>query len=118
MIELEWHTVLVVDDDVDSRTMLARALASRGYDAVESPEITAVTMAKALKPGLILVSVAPERTAMLAHELRALPPLHKAFIVAMHDGAGMPPPGTPVDEYMHKPATEVEVIAAFERKRS
>jgi CheY-like chemotaxis protein len=97
-----WNVMLVVSDDANARETIAADFKRRAFDAIASSSVAAIELARQARPGLVVLDLDPAAAAHIARQIRALPGLDHAFIVALADGAGVSHE-TAIDEYVHKP---------------
>jgi len=112
--------ILVVDDDERFRGRLVKALAARGYDALEAGDVdSAVALAREARPGRAIVDLKmPGRSGLeLVSELCGIDPAIQILVLTGYGSIA-----TAVEavrrgalDYLSKPLDTEQILSAFER---
>lgn len=114
------HAVLVVDDDDIFRNRLARAMASRGWDASEAADAdSALKQAATHSPDLAIVDLRLPETSGL-EIVRRLRELDDTICIIMLTGYGsiataLTATKLGADHYLTKPADADQIVREYER---
>jgi DNA-binding response OmpR family regulator len=112
---LAWKTLLLVDDNEDTRMLLAHVLRRYGYDAVACSAAAAPALASTTRTRIVVLDVGLPRAYDIAAELRAEDRV--MFIVAL-TGHGeqrrQAASQNGIDAYVRKPADVAKLIALLD----
>jgi DNA-binding response OmpR family regulator len=118
MTEPDWPAVLLVDDEEDTRTILAHVLRRHGYDPVTCSMASAVALARTMRPTIVVLDVGLARAYDIASELRREDPA--VFVVALtgHGEERRRPAGeSGIDTYVRKPADVAQLVGVLDDAR-
>ena|SRR5215472_13634895 len=117
---LEWRSILVVDDDEPFRERLVRALRARGFDATGACDYdTAMAAAEADSPELALVDLRlPGRSGLdLVRNLKALDETTNVVVLTGYGSIATAIESVRLGAtmYLTKPVDADQIVAAFDR---
>jgi DNA-binding response OmpR family regulator len=114
-------TVLLVDDDLDCRTIFGRALSYAGYRVMDAATgARAIDIARTVGPGICIVDIGlPDFDGLaVTRALRANPSTQSAFIVILtayvSDFDGMQARQAGCDLYVGKPILPRDLVAIID----